>query len=424
MIVLYHIFLWAYRSGVLLLSLFDVQAQRFLRGRVNLLSRAKKDLKQVSGKRIWMHCASWKEFETGLPVLKKLIREDPGLTPVITFFSPSGYKAARSYGRYPYIYYLPMDSYVNARQWLRICAPTMVLWVKHEYWHFFLREIHRKKIPLFLISAVYRRNQIFFRWYGGFYRKMLGFFTHFFVQDVASQRFLSTVVPRSRITVAGDTACDDALDTAKNFLAVPEISLFIKNRKMVLLASTLEGDEDVWSHYINNHPDIVFFIMPRPVTRARVRGLQNRFKRSASYSGWMKGNTAMHESDTHVMILDDKSKVSAMYGYATLAYAGGGFDGLALSYLWQPAAFGCALIFGPAFYQTPEAAQLLHAGGAVSVGTALELEKVATALLHNEEQLKNIGSKARAYAMKHAGASQTVANFIMPDSFPSPPPIR
>ncbi|MDQ6904000.1 MAG: 3-deoxy-D-manno-octulosonic acid transferase, partial [Bacteroidota bacterium] len=208
MILFYNLFLVVYTAGIRLVSIWNKKARLWLKGRKNYFEDLKRDFDPNNENTIWMHCASLGEFEQGRPILIKIKSDYPEANIIITFFSPSGYTIALKDKDFKKVFYLPMDSSTNAKKLLDILKPTLVLWVKYEYWYYHLSEIKRRNIPLLLISGIFRNDQVFFKWYGSLYRKMLQSFTHFFIQNASSKSQLQTLISEEKITLSGDTRCD------------------------------------------------------------------------------------------------------------------------------------------------------------------------------------------------------------------------
>jgi 3-deoxy-D-manno-octulosonic-acid transferase len=414
LILFYQLFLIAYKAGIYLVSFWNKKAKLWVRGRKNVFKKLQSDLESSPNKKnIWMHCASLGEFEQGRPVLQKLKEEFPEINIVITFFSPSGYEIVKRNREFTKVFYLPMDSFIHAKKWLNILQPDLVLWVKYEYWHFYLQEIKRRNIPLIMISGVYRRNQIFFKWYGGFYKKMLQCFTHFFVQNASSKEQLQKLIRKEKITVSGDTRCDRVIDIAENFTEVKGIAEFCGNHKVIVAGSTWEDDEAQWIHFIKQHPEIKFIIAPHEIDKENITDVKKEFPNSILYSEWIEKDVlGIRYQEPTCLIIDNIGMLSRLYYYATVTYVGGGFGDDGLHNILEAAVYGKPVIFGPEYGKNFEAEELIHCFGAISIANALELEKVVNGLINKEEELASRGAAARNYIYKNAGASQKIISFI------------
>ena len=296
---------------------------------------------------------------------------------------------------------------------MKIVKPNLILWVKYEYWHFYLQEIKRKNIPLLMISGIYRNNQIFFKWYGQFYRNMLKSFTHFFVQNEDSKIQLQKIISIEKITVSGDTRCDRVINIAENFQEVPGISNFCGGQKVIVAGSTWEEDEAEWTHYAKQHPEIKFIFAPHEIDKENLDDVKAQFPGSVFYSDWLKSSsTTDSESVPHCLIIDNIGTLSRLYYYATITYVGGGFGDDGLHNILEAAVYGKPVIFGPEHEKNFEAQELINCSGAISIQNALELEKEVDYLLNNEEELAARSKAAKNYVYKNAGATDKIISFI------------
>ncbi len=411
LIIIYYVFLHFYKAGIFLVSFWNKKAKLWISGRKNVFGELQSMLSTKNHRTIWMHCASLGEFEQGRPVLQKIKEQFADATIVITFFSPSGYEIIKNNKEFKNIFYLPMDSKSDAKKWMDILKPELVLWVKYEYWHFYLKEIKSRKVPLLMVSGVYRRNQIFFKWYGGFYRNMLHCFTHFFLQNEDSKNQLQKIIPSEKITVSGDTRCDRVIDIAENFKEIPGIREFCGNQQVIVAGSTWEEDETEWTHYVRVHPEIKFIFAPHEIDEENLFNLKKEFPGSVLYSEFMKG-TGSENIEANCMIIDNIGSLSRLYHYAMVTYVGGGFGDSGLHNILEAAVYGKPVIFGPEYGKNFEAEELIIYGGAVSIENAIDLEKEVTKLLESEEDLMDAGKAAKNYVYKNAGASDKIIAFI------------
>jgi len=412
---LYQLFLITYKAGIYLVSLGNKKAKLWITGRKNVFEKLKESVKASTGKKIiWMHCASLGEFEQGRPVLAKIKEQFPDTAIFITFFSPSGFEIVKNHKDFKNIFYLPMDSPSHAKKWLHILKPDLVLWVKYEYWHYYLQEIKRKKIPLLMISGVYRSNQIFFKWYGNFYRNMLNCFTHFFVQNEDSKTELQFLISEEKITVSGDTRCDRVINIAEDFKEIPAIAEFCDNNKVIVMGSTWEEDEVEWTHFVRKHPELKFIIAPHEIDSENLEYVKKEFPDSLFYSEWVENK--MLEKGTggsvNCLIINNIGMLSRLYYYATITYVGGGFGYDGLHNILEAAVYGKPVIFGPQYDKNFEAEEMIDSSGAISIENALELEKVVNNLLNNNEELLSRSAAAKNYVYKNAGASDKIILFI------------
>jgi len=386
----------------------------WVKGRLDIFNHIKKDLKKNNAKTVWMHCASLGEFEQGKPVLEKILNHYPDIRPVISFFSPSGYEVIKKKGIYPHVYYLPMDSAIHAQKWMKLIDPSMVIWVKYEYWYYYLMAIRHRNIPLFMVSGIYRRDQPFFKWYGSLYRKMLTAFTHFFVQNESSKKYLSTLTDRNKITVSGDTRCDRVIEIAQNFEPIPEIEFFCNGNQAIVCGSTWEADEAIWTHFVKSNPDKKFIMAPHEIDQENIEHVQKEFH-GILFSEWKKklDTDTAATPGTNCLIVDNIGMLARLYHYASITYIGGGFGADGLHNILEAAVYGKPVLFGPAIYKNFEAIELIKAGAAQVVSNALELENTLDEFYKNPEKVLLKGRAAKNYVYANAGASEKILRHII-----------
>lgn len=440
-IFLYNIFLKLYAIAFNIAAIFNTKARLGAEGRKDIFEKiGKADLykQQV----IWMHCASLGEFEQGRPVLESLKTKYPGTSIVLTFFSASGYEAMKGYKGANHIFYLPMDSLMNAKKLVAAINPALVLWVKYEFWYYYLSELNKRKIPVLLVSGIFRNNHIFFKWYGAIWRKMLRFFTHFFVQNEASRKLLATAGVYENITVTGDTRFDRVIEIAEIFEPIPFIEKFCGDSKIIVAGSTWEDDEAELIHYVKANPQIKFIIAPHEIDSENLKDVKKEFINAVFYSEFAgDGNKALGDeqepisykqdaignkqnaieiltmNDTtqarpNVLIIDNVGMLSRLYHYADITYVGGGFGADGVHNVLEAAVYGKPVIYGPEFEKFTEAIELVDCGGGIPIQDALELEAVLSRLWEDKNLLLAKGEAAKNYVYSNAGASYKVIQFI------------
>jgi len=358
-----------------------------------------------------MHCASLGEFEQGRPLLETLRKENPDLKIVLTFFSPSGYEVMKNYTGADHVFYLPMDSGANARRFIELVDPSLVLWVKYEFWYHYLSALKKRNIPVLLVSGIFRRSQPFFRSYGAIWREMLGCFTHLFVQNTESEKLLSYIIPGERISVSGDTRFDRVIGIAVHFSPVPGIAEFCGDHPVVVAGSTWEEDEVELLHYVKSNPETRFIIAPHEVDEENLEDVKKEFPNAIFYSSLMDTSFSI-QPGMHVLVIDNVGMLSRLYQYATVALVGGGFNADGVHNVLEAAVYGKPVVFGPVFEKYDEAVGLADAGGASSVDGPLSLEQVLTELMNNEEKRKTMGELAKKFVYGHAGATNRVITYI------------
>ncbi|HTI11861.1 MAG TPA: glycosyltransferase N-terminal domain-containing protein [Puia sp.] len=436
-IIFYHVFLWLYKIGIRLISPWNRKAKLWLEGRKDLfehiraemegrpgapIAAAGPDAQAVSGtgvgggrpgKLIWMHCSSLGEFEQGRPLLESLRMQDPGCRIVLSFFSPSGYEARKNYTGADHVFYLPLDSRSNARRFIDLVRPELVLWVKYDYWYYFLVELKKRNIPTLLVSGVFRRDQPFFRWYGRLHRYMLECFSQLFVQTEDSRKLLATLGLTGNVRVSGDTRFDRVIAIAESPETLPLVGAFCGEQAVIVAGSTWEEDEEELDHYANTHPDIRMIIAPHEIGEERLREVERLFRYSIRYSKWAaEARINPGGREPNVLIIDNIGMLSRLYQYATITYVGGGFGDDGVHNVLEAAVYGKPVVFGPVIEKYIEAVELVDSGGGIVIDSALEAESVFNRLLNNPEEYRQISEASRGYVYAKRGATQIIIGYI------------
>lgn len=402
-LLLYNIFLFLYSLGIRVAAIWNQKARLWLDGRKVFPGYTD------TGKTVWIHCASLGEFEQGRPLLEKIKNEYPLYKIVVTFFSPSGYEIRKNYMGADAVFYLPMDSAENAKRFIDIIRPDLVLWVKYEYWYYYLTELKKRNIPVLLVSGIFRESQPFFKWYGKIWKEMLHSFKHLFVQNENSLLLVQTSV-KEKASFNGDTRFDRVIDIATKFEGWPEIKLFCNDNKVIVAGSTWEEDETELIHYVKAHPEIKFIIAPHEVDRDNLAEVKKEFKKSVFYSQLMGISDV--SANTNVLIIDNIGMLAKLYKYATITYVGGGFNSSGIHNSLEAAVYGRPVVFGPVYEKFAEAKGLVECGGAFSISNALELEKVFDELLGSDEKLLRSSTAAKDYVYENGGATARIMNYI------------
>jgi len=353
---------------------------------------------------LWMHCASLGEFEQGRPVLEQIRQRFPAYKMVLTFYSPSGYEQQRQYPHADYVAYLPPDSPGNARTWVTMLRPQLAIFVKYEFWLFHWQALFRQRVPTFLIAASFRPRQVFFRWYGGMFKKLLQQVTFLFVQTPADRQLLN----RHGITavqVAGDPRVDRVLAIATAEINFPQVASFATGHRVFVAGSTWPPDEAMllqdqsrwegdWNLLIAPHD-----ISPRHLDQiaAQIRLPYQRFSQLAEGADL---------SACRILILDTIGMLSRVYHYGHLAYVGGGF-GVNIHNTLEPAAHGLPVLFGPRHQNFPEALALRETGGAFVLPTPADFPE-RFRQLQDPDQYENARQAVLTYLNNSRGASDKI----------------
>ena len=404
----YYLFITLYPVAARILSLFDKKAKLWVRGRKDVMEDVYHYFKSNTSPVIWFHCASLGEFEQGRPVLEALRVMYARHKILVTFFSPSGYEIRKNYKQADFICYLPMDGPLIAKRFVKMVRPSLVIFVKYEFWFYYLKAIRKRDIPLLLVSGLFRESQTFFKNYGGFYRRMLRYFTHLFVQTPDALQLLHSI-GITNASVSGDTRFDRVLATAQNFEAVPLIEAFCAGRKVVVAGSTWTEDDEELDHFVIQHPDMRFIIAPHDISEERLMECERLYKHTIRYS---QLGTAHGTAGINTLIIDNIGMLSRLYKYATICYVGGAFGGDGIHNILEPAVFAKPVLFGPVHDKFPEAGELIEAGGAYSVENALELENTLNELLSNEQLYAQSCEASQQYIQRNAGATGKVIQYI------------
>jgi 3-deoxy-D-manno-octulosonic-acid transferase len=366
--------------------------------------------------RVWMHCASLGEFEQGRPIIEKLRSDNPGLVIIISFFSPSGYETKKTYPGADHILYLPEDSERNARLFIDVIQPNVVLWIKYEYWYFYLRELKTRNIPVLLVSAIFNPEQPFFKWHGALYRSMLTCFSKIFVQNQESEKMLEKLGLGKLTMVSGDTRFDRVIEIAGSFERLPQIESFCQTSKVIVAGSTWDEDEEELDHYANSHPEIKFIIAPHEIDEDHLRDIESLVQRCVRYSVWENMLDGIERNELllskNVLLIDNIGMLSRLYYYATITYVGGGFGEDGVHNVLEAAVYGKPVVYGPVIEKYLEAIQLEECGGGITVESAVEAELIFDRLFSNPSEYNKCCESSKNYVYANGGATQKLVQYI------------
>jgi len=409
----YILFLKLYSVGIAIASLFNNKAKLWIKGRHNIFSAISDKLSHTGTNRIWIHCSSLGEFEQGRPLIESLKKNYPHYSIILTFFSPSGYEHQKNYQSANHIFYLPIDSKKNAEDFIDAVNPSLIIFIKYDYWYYYLKEAHTRKIPLLLASGIFLPGFSFFQWYGKMRREMLTFFTHFFVQTENSKKLLQTI-NISNVSVAGDTRFDRVLEVAAEQKSFPEIIQFINNKKTIIAGSTWLDDDEVLDHFANAHPELRFIIAPHDIGNSRIEECCSLYHFSIPHSQYINALDYNKPIDENIntLIIDNIGMLKFLYRYATVCYVGGGFGSDGIHNILEAAVYYKPVLFGPEFDNFSEAIQLVEKGGAFDVEDALELEKQLEDLLTDEKFYKEACTISGEYVKSNIGATAVIIQYI------------
>lgn len=390
-------------------SLFNTKIKLGVVGRNNTFSSLKRSISSTD-KTIWMHCASLGEYEQGLPVLQQLRKTYPEHKIVVSFFSPSGYENKKDSKDFDVAIYLPLDLPKNAKRFLDIINPELILFVKYEVWPNVLLEAKKRNIKAVLFSATFRKNQSYFKWYGRFMRKALFSFEHIFTQDENSKQLIESIGCKS-VSVSGDTRFDRVSKQLEMDNSVDFIETFIDGKTTIVFGSSWPADDALFIPFINNYKsdDVKFIIAPHNVKLNYTQRLKEQLNvKSVSFSG-MKGKSL---SDYNVFILDTIGYLNKVYSYADVAYVGGAAGTTGLHNILEPAVFGIPLIIGRNYNKFPEAKALIELGGVMVVTSSEDFERKIENLLTSSQTRSQIGKINSNFIADNRNATKIITNHL------------
>jgi 3-deoxy-D-manno-octulosonic-acid transferase len=403
---LYNVLITVINSLARVLAPFNSKISLWVKGLEGWEAKIKEKIK--SGDHVvWMHCASLGEFEQGRPVLEALKLKNPGLKVVLTFFSPSGYEVRKGYTGADIVCYLPPDTPRNAARFINLVNPGLVIFVKYEFWNNYISELYRKNIPLFLISAIFRPDQHFFKWYGSFFRGMLKKFRMIFVQDEGSLVLLESIGIENGM-LAGDTRFDRVVQIAGAAKNIQALEDFRGNEKLFLAGSSWKPDEEIIAEYINSYPGSMKWVFaPHEIDKANIERLEKLFKvKCVRFSEFTEESV-----EARVLVMDNIGMLSSAYRYAYIAAIGGGF-GKGIHNVLEPACWGIPVIFGPNHTKFMEAVELLEAGGAMSFKNYDEFKTILDRWLTDKQAYSDAASAAGRYVNDNTGATDLILQYI------------
>ena len=392
-----------------LLALLSPKIKLFVDGRKIVFQTLENKISS-SDKTIWFHAASLGEFEQGLPVMEKIKQEFPNHKIVVTFFSPSGYEVRKNNTVADVTIYLPLDTKSNAQKFLKLVHPDLVFFIKYEYWPNYLNELKKLNIKTYLISGIFRENQAFFKWYGGFYRNALKAFDYFFVQNENSKLLLQKLGFQN-VKISGDTRFDRVVSILERDNSLDFIKQFKNNTTTNVIGSSWPKDENFLVNYINKTNEMVkFIIAPHNVRTEQIQDLKNSISKKVILFS-EKENIDLSNYD--VLIVDTIGILTKIYSYADIAYVGGGFGNPGVHNILEPATFGIPIIVGPNFSHFAEAVALVHQEGCVSIANQNQLDDAFSNLISNDDIRYEKGHICSTFVQMNKGATAAILKYII-----------
>lgn len=411
MLFIYNLIVQIANFSLKIIAQFSPKIKLFIDGRKPVFEILKSKI-QANDQTIWFHAASLGEYEQGLPVIEKTKEKFPNHKIVVTFFSPSGYEVRKNNNVADVTVYLPLDTQKNARQFLKLLHPEMIFFIKYEYWPNYLNELKKLKTPTYLISGIFRKNQMFFKWYGGFYRKALETFTYFFVQNESSKKLLLQL-GKTNAAVSGDTRFDRVATILEKDNSLDFIEAFKNDTLTIVVGSSWPKDESLLVDYINQTSEKVkFIIAPHNIKSEQIQELKNSIsKKAILFSEKENQNLA----DFDVFIIDTIGILTKIYSYANIAYVGGGFGNPGVHNILEPATFGVPIVIGSNFSHFAEATALVNLEGCISISNKNELFDAFSNLISNEDIRHEKGHICGTFVRMNKGATTIIMNNILPN---------
>ena len=406
MIFLYQIGIQLAAFFIPISAWFSSKMKLFVDGRKQSFQILKEKI-HPSEKYIWVHVASLGEYEQGLPIMEAFKKEHPEYKIVLTFFSPSGYEIRKNNKIADVTLYLPLDTKANAQRFVDLVQPKMVFFIKYEFWLNYLKELKQRNIPTYLVSGIFRENQLFFKGYGGFYRKALKTFDHFFVQNEKSKQLLNSI-DFNNVTVHGDTRFDRVAQIVERVQPLDFIEKFKKNVTTIVIGSSWIDDENVYLPYLNASENIKFIIAPHNIKEEEITRLISKINKIViRYTNYKEEDLKTAD----VFIIDTIGILTQIYAYADIAYVGGAFK-TGLHNILEPATYGTPVVIGPKYEKFQEAKDLVALGSCLVVHNTEELTTTFNKLIQDKTYRNELGTKNRDFVLQNKNATNVVMDFI------------
>jgi len=407
MAVLYNLLIHLYHISIHIAALFNPKAKLWIKGRNNLFGNLQSKIDSTSPI-TWFHAASLGEFEQGRPVIEAYKKQYPDQKILLTFFSPSGYLVRKNYEKADYVFYLPLDTRKNAHRFISIVNPHKVFFIKYEYWYNYLSLLKCRNIPVFILSANFRSDQYFFRWYGSWFRRMLNGITQIFVQNEQSEKLLKAY-KINNCTVSGDTRFDRVYEAAQQKKSFPRIEKYCTESKVLLAGSSWPEDELlIYDLLKENISDLKIIIAPHEVHKEHINLIISKLNNNfIKYSELNEENY----NKTDVLIIDTIGILLHIYQYATIAFIGGGF-GKGIHNILESVTFGKPVLFGPNYQKFEEAKALIKMGGAFSVKDYSQFKSKLDELFNDKNYYNKVSNTCKEFIIEKKGATEQIMNFI------------
>ena len=418
---MYNVAIYLYLLGVAVCSLFSKKVRKMWKGE----RRAVRELRQKvdpEAQYVWFHAASLGEFEQGRPLIEELRRRHPQYKILLTFFSPSGYEVRKDYPGADIVTYLPLDTIANARRFLRAIRPVMAFFIKYEFWYNYLHILKHRHVPVYSVSSIFRPGQVFFRWYGSEYGRVLRCFTHFFVQNQVSKDLLAKL-KITDVSIVGDTRFDRVLQIKQQAKVLPVVEQFKSSGKVFVAGSSWLPDEEIFiPYFLKEKPDWKLIIAPHKIDEDHLQQIEKLLegRRVVRYTEMMKCQSPATNpqspltdppSEADVLIIDCFGLLSSIYRYADIAYVGGGF-GVGIHNLPEAAVWGVPVFFGPNNQRFQEAQDLKECGGGVEIADYGDFRSKMEVFAGDPSKCQEVGRRAANYIKEKSGATEKVLSAL------------
>ena len=408
MLFLYNLVISIAGFFLKIVALFSPKIKLFIEGRKHVFSILEEKIKPED-KTIWFHSASLGEYEQGLPVIEKIKEKYPLHKIIVTFFSPSGYEVRKNNTVADVTIYLPLDTKKNAKRFLKLVHPEKAFFIKYEFWLNYLKELENAKTPTYLVSGIFRDSQMFFKWYGGFYRKALKAFTYFFVQNESSKQKIENIGFHN-VIVSGDTRFDRVNAILERDNSLDFIEKFKNNKITIVIGSSWPKDETLLAEYINQaSEDVKFIIAPHNIKAEQIVSLKSQITKSSIL---FSQKEEADLSNYQVFIIDTIGLLTKIYSYGTIAYVGGGFGNPGIHNILEPATFGIPILIGPNYSNFAEAVQLVKLGGCLVISNKEELKINFDKLINDENFLNEKSAVCKQYIQDNIGATNSIMKIV------------
>lgn len=399
---IYNFGIYCYKQLVALAGIRNVKARKLTQGQKGIFDYLSRHADPQGGY-LWIHASSLGEFEQGRPLIEAIKKAQPDTKILLTFFSPSGYEVRKNYSGADLICYLPFDLPGNVRRLLDLTKPTKAIFIKYEFWANYLNELKRRNIPTYIVSAIFRPKQIFFRSYGGYFRRILKNFTHLYIQDERSRQLLASI-GIDNVSIVGDTRFDRVGDIRRTAKELPLVEAFAQGKKILIAGSSWPKDEEFITRYFNHNDNIKLILAPHEIHESHLQSIEKLLKRPVIRYTQATIDTVQSYD---CLIIDCFGLLSSIYRYGTVAYVGGGF-GAGIHNIAEAAVYDIPVIFGPNHRRFKEARELIACGGGFAIHNGQEFATIADKLLTNPKYLASASKNAGDYISTHAGATKLI----------------